>query len=176
MGTPNVLEDRVAGAKTDFPRHPRVEPVSVASLLRNMPSAAPCADVGTPVSDALTLLDTLCLDALAVMDEGRLAGIFSVQAFARASARLGGKALAMPLRDLMQPSTFSVRPTEPLQQCLSLMREHRLHVLPVLEDGRLLGLVTLEDVLGEAVAYCERVFKASALDEQILFLRGTYSC
>jgi signal-transduction protein with cAMP-binding, CBS, and nucleotidyltransferase domain len=63
-----------------------------------------------------------------------------------------------------------------VQQCLSLMVEKRLRYLPVQEEGNPIALLSFFDLLSEMVAYLERVFKENELDQQIVFLRGTYSC
>jgi len=59
---------------------------------------------------------------------------------------------------------------------LALMNEHRLDHLPVVEDGRLCGLVSRNDLQAAVIGQYERIFHELELDLKILFLQGTYSC
>lgn len=59
---------------------------------------------------------------------------------------------------------------------LALMNEHRLDHLPVVEDGRLCGLVSRNDLQTAVIEQYESIFHELELDLKVLFLQGTYSC
>jgi predicted transcriptional regulator len=76
----------------------------------------------------------------------------------------------------MTPCNCVVSPDDSAQTCLQLMHENNLHFMPVHENGQLVALLSKEDLLSELILNYEKIFRESALDQQILFLRGTYSC
>jgi CBS domain-containing protein len=114
--------------------------------------------------------------AVLVLDGGRLIGIFSERDHVRGSIRAAHSVTQIPLRDVMTPCDVFASPTDTAHECLSLMSEKRLRYLPVREGETLIAILSLEDILKEMVAYLERVFKESELDQQVASLRGTYSC
>lgn len=59
---------------------------------------------------------------------------------------------------------------------LALMNEHRLDYLPVVEEGKLCGLVSRNDLQTAVIEQYEKIFHELELDLKILFLQGTYSC
>ena len=73
-----------------------------------------------------------------------------------------------------------VAPRDGVRRCLSLMSEgqaaHQGAYVAVLDRGRLVGLLSHNDLLAELIAYHQRIFHEAELDQKLLFLRGTYSC
>jgi CBS domain-containing protein len=105
-----------------------------------------------------------------------MVGLFSGHNYARASIRATQSPTAIPVRAVMTPCDISVNPADSVHKCLSLMLQNSLRHLPVQEEGTLIAVLSLDDLLYEMVAYLERVFRENELDQQIVFLRGTYSC
>jgi CBS domain-containing protein len=126
--------------------------------------------------EALKLMAEHDVGAVLVLDGGRVAGIISERDHARNSIEDATSKANVPLRELITSCKIFANPTDSLQDCLNLMIDNHLRYLPVLEDGRPVAMLSLEDCLKEMVAYLERVFKEYGLDQQIVFLRGTYSC
>ena len=116
------------------------------------------------------------LEALVVLDAGQMAGILSLQDFARAAGLIGLSAMTAPVGDLMTPCHCVISPDDSAQACWRLMLENDVHFIPVQEAGNLVGLLSRNALLSGMVSNYEKVFRESALDQQILFLRGTYSC
>jgi hypothetical protein len=86
-------------------------------------------------------------DRLVVMENGRLRGVVSQRDLgAPAGARI---ATGRMVQDLMAPSDFSIEPTTTLREAANIMLEKQLGVLPVIDGGRLVGIVTATDVLDE---------------------------
>jgi CBS domain-containing protein len=171
-----VLDARVAGAQFEFPRHPRIEPLTVKTVLHKRPSALHCVGANATSLEALKLMAIHDIGAVPVLDGGRFIGIFSERAYARSSILAMKLPAVLPVREAVTPCTVSASLTDSAQKCLSLMMEHSLLHLPVSEAGKLIALLSLDDLLKEMVAYLERVFKENELDQQIISLRGTYSC
>jgi CBS domain-containing protein len=176
MPTPKTLDARVAGASSTLPAHPRVEPANLDSLLLRQPTKPTGIDIATPLFTALQRLEQARPAALLVMEDGRLRGIFTAADLVSALSHRGPQALERPVREAMTPCPFGAAPTDSLHHGLHLLDEHDQPFLPVLADGLPLGLLSRSELLAGIAAHYEKVFKALALDQQILFLRGTYSC
>ena len=171
-----VLDSRVSGKQFAMPDHPRVGPFTIGHfLVAHSPKLHSVAsDARLP--DVLRLMVEQDIAAVTVIDSGRLKGIFSERELLRHSARLEQSAADVLVREVMMPFDVVVTPADSVRICIALMRERRLRYLPVHEDGALIAMVSLEEFLTETVAHHERVFKEIELDEQLLFLPGTYSC
>jgi CBS domain-containing protein len=176
MAIRKVLNARVAGTQFDTPRHPRVEPLTVESVLRKRAPKLHCIGADATSLDALKLMAEHDIGAVPVMDGGRLVGLFSERDYARASIRAAELPTATPLREVMTACNIFAAPNDSVQTCLNLMVDNGLHYLPVRDGDNLIAMLSLEDFLYEMVANLERVFKENELDQQIVFLRGTYSC
>jgi CBS domain-containing protein len=176
MATRKVLNARVAGTQFEIPRHPRVEPLTVKSILQNKPSKLHCVRADATSLEALKLMAEHDIGAVLVLDGGGLIGIFSERDYAHSSIRTTQLTTATPVRELMTSCDVFANLTDSVYKCLSLMSENRLRYLPVQESGNLIAMLSLDDLLNEKVSYLEKVFKESELDQQIIFLRGTYSC
>jgi len=135
-----------------------------------------CVDAAVESLAALRLMAERDIGAVLVRDGDRIAGVFSERDFARNSARVAQFAVTTPVRDAMTPCDVSVTPAALAHECLQLMSAHQLRYLPVEEAGQFVAMLSLDDLLNEIVAHQQSVLKAIQLDQQILFLRGTYSC
>jgi CBS domain-containing protein len=82
-------------------------------------------------------------------EEGRLVGIVSHRSLLRmlADGPHGGGGELVAVRQIMNPDPVSVAPTTPVSEAVDLMRRRRIGSLPVVEDGRLVGIVTVYDFL-----------------------------
>ena len=178
MATPKVLEARVTGRQSDIPRHPRVELATVKSVLQKRPSHSEPYFVSgdSRLLEVLQLMDEHDIRALPVWDRGRLSGFFSERDYIRHSIRVASTGMDASVRELMTPCAISARPTDSIQSCLTLMSENGLRHLPIQEESAPIAIVSLDELLKEMVAYLERVCHETEMDQQILFLRGTYSC
>jgi len=176
MSTPKVLESRVRGQEFGTPGHPRVEPLTVRSILKNGQFATHCVSADVASLDALRSMAEHNVSAVLVLDDGRPGGIFSHRDYAAASAQFGPSAATKPVSLTMAPCKFVVTPADSAQKCLQLMHDNHLHYLPIQDKDEFLALLTLEDLLNELVTHYGKIFKEYALDQQLLFLRGTYSC
>ena len=171
-----VLDLRVAGRQFEIPDHPRLGPFTVGHFLLEHPPRLYSVKPDTPLVEALQLMAEHNIGAVLVVDGNRLSGIFSERDHARHSAKTGQSAANVPVREVMSSCDLFVKPADAVQMCVALRRERRLRHLPVQEGGNLIAMVSLDDLLTETVAHHERVFKEIELDEQLLFLPGTYSC
>jgi CBS domain-containing protein len=99
------------------------------------------------VRDAVALLADRRIGAVPVVDGDRVAGIFSERDVIHCLQRAGAAALDKPVRDVMTAPAISVTRSEPVLAALSLMTRRRIRHLPVVEEGRLLGFVSIGDLV-----------------------------
>ncbi len=159
-----------------LPEHPRIPPLTVKNLLTLKLPEVYSVTAGAMVLEALAVMAEHDVGAVVVLDEGRVAGICSERDYARMGVVSAGTAEVTPVSHIMTDCVVFATPSQTAQRCLELMNENRLHYIPVIQDGRLLGLLSIGDVLKEIIAQYECIFQAHELDQRILFLQGTYSC
>jgi CBS domain-containing protein len=100
----------------------------------------------TPVSDAMKLMSKKEVSALVVSKKEKMVGILTEEDYARKVILKGKKAKKIRVRDIMTSKVIFITPKQKLDKCLSLMVKNRFHHLPVLENDRLVGLLSIEDI------------------------------
>jgi CBS domain-containing protein len=116
-----------------------------------------------PVSEAVDLMAAKDIGALLVAEGEALVGIITERDVARKLAN--GNAAALRVRDLMTGRVLYVRPEQTVEECMALMTEKHVRHLPVLEDGRLLGMISIRDVVADMIA--EKSFLIEQLENYI---------
>jgi len=122
---------------------------------REIHSIAPDA----PVIDALKLMAEKGIGALVVLENGRLAGILSERDYARKVILLGKSSEDTPVREIMTTKVVTVRPGQSVEECMALMTHNRIRHLPVAEGERLVGLLSIGDLVKEVIAEQEQTIK-----------------
>ena len=87
------------------------------------------------------------IGALVVMEGERLVGIFSERDYARQVILKGKSSRNTPVREIMTSPVITARPQQTVQQCLAVMGRERIRYLPVLEGDRVVGVISLGDVV-----------------------------
>lgn len=100
-----------------------------------------------PVIDAIRLMAERRIGALLVMDGARLAGILSERDYARKIVLQGRSSKDTPVRDIMTADVVSVTPQHNTDQCMQLVTDSRIRHLPVVEDGQVIGVVSIGDLV-----------------------------
>ena len=104
------------------------------------------------VFHALTLMAQHNVGALMVLNGEQLVGIFSERDYARKIALHGKNSKETPVRDIMTPAPFTVRPEQTLDDCMSLMIEKKIRHLPVVSASNdILGIISIRDVVKEVM-------------------------
>ena len=100
------------------------------------------------VYEALKLMAEKEIGALVVLEDGKMVGILSERDYARKIILRGKASKDTAVREIMTSEVIHARLDEKVQKCLSLMTKHRFRHLPVLEEDRLVGILSIEDVKG----------------------------
>lgn len=109
-------------------------------------------DVDAPMLDALRLMARQNIGALPVTRGRSLLGIVSERDYARRGVLQGRSSVGTPVREFMTEPVLTVAPQQSIRECMSLMTEHHLRHLPVVENGYLVGLLSIGDLVKEAMS------------------------
>jgi CBS domain-containing protein len=99
------------------------------------------------VLDALRLLADRNVGALLVLDRDALVGVFSERDYARKVVLRGRTSTDTHVREVMSSHVVTVTPGQTAEDCMALMTDKRIRHLPVLDEGRLVGIVSIGDVV-----------------------------
>lgn len=102
---------------------------------------------GDSVEDAVRLLSERRIGAVPVMDGGAVLGVFSERDVIQALAEHGPAALERPVSAAMTAPAVTAEPAQPVIAALSLMTRRRIRHLPVIEDGAVVGIVSIGDLV-----------------------------
>ena len=123
--------------------------------------------IGPEVSvfDALKLMAEKDVGALVVLDGGNLVGIISERDYARKIALLGRASPTTQVKEIMTTDVVCVDPEQNVDQCMALVTEKRVRHLPVLENGKLIGLISIGDLVKSIIT--EQQFIIEQLERYI---------
>ena len=100
-----------------------------------------------PVIDAIRLMAERRIGALLVMEGPRLAGMVSERDYARKIVLQGRSSKDTPVREIMTEEVVSVTPQDNSDHCMELVTESRIRHLPVVEDGQVVGVISIGDLV-----------------------------
>lgn len=104
------------------------------------------------VYNALEIMAEKSIGALLVIDEAKLIGIFSERDYARRIILKGKASRDTKVEEVMTREVISVSPENSIADCMLIMANNRIRHLPVLEDDRLVGIVTIGDVVKQIIS------------------------
>jgi CBS domain-containing protein len=99
------------------------------------------------VRTALTEMAEKGVGALVVLDGDNIAGIFSERDYARQVDKTGDLGLDQPVKEIMTHPVFFARPDQTVEECMRVMTARHFRHLPVLEEDRLVGIISIGDVV-----------------------------
>lgn len=106
----------------------------------------------TRVIEALKLMAVHEIGALLVVDDGNLVGILSERDYARKIALVGKSSSEVTVAEIMTSKVTSVGPGQTVDDCMQLMTNGRFRHLPVLDEGRLIGVLSIGDLVKEVIS------------------------
>lgn len=123
-------------------------------------------DPDTTVYDALKLMADKEVGALVVLVDGtQLAGIFSERDYARKVILHGKSSRETSVKEIMTAKVVCVGPLNTMDECMALMTDKRVRHLPVLEHKRVIGVISIGDVIKEVIA--DQQFQIHQLEHYI---------
>ncbi|MBH2042732.1 MAG: CBS domain-containing protein [Comamonadaceae bacterium] len=138
----------------------------VAEILRSKPDGAVHAIAPTAtVFEALRLMADKCIGALLVREGDAIVGIITERDYARKIALVGRTSGETQVRDVMTSSVLCVRSSQTSEECMQLMTGKRLRHLPVVDDGQLLGMISIGDLVKDIIS--EQKFIIEQLEHYI---------
>ena len=138
----------------------------LASRPRDLWSVGPTDSV----LGALQIMNDKNIGFLPVLEGNRLVGVVSERDCAR-KAVLAGKPLeATTVADIMVRDVVTVDPTHTFGDCLRLMHRHGIRHLPVIEGGKVVAVVSIRDLLGEAVAHNAKIIAELERERLTMFI------
>jgi CBS domain-containing protein len=138
---------------------------TVAQMLQQKPGSVISINQNSTVLDALKLLADKDIGAVLVMDGSRLAGIFSERDYARKVALKGKSSSDTPVAEVMTRQVVCVTPAQTNEDCMALMTGKRIRHLPVIEHDRVLGVLSIGDLVKDLIS--EQQFTISQLEHYI---------
>lgn len=105
----------------------------------------------TSTLDALEVLREKDVGALLVLDGEKLVGIISERDFVRQIAEQRACPLDVPVSHAMTKQVITIPPTYTIEECMALMTARRVRHLPVVEDDRVIGVISIGDVVKSAI-------------------------
>ena len=121
--------------------------MTIAVILQNKGSEVLTVDCATPVRDAVTLLAERKIGAVPVLRGGQVAGIMSERDIIYCLKSDGAAVLDWPVERIMTAPAITVEPGSDVMSALSLMTRRRIRHLPVVAGGRIVGLVSIGDLV-----------------------------
>jgi len=122
------------------------------------------------VLDAVKLMADKDIGALLVMDADRIAGIITERDYARKIVLMSRSSKETPVREIMTSAVMFVHPGQTSDECMVLMTENRLRHLPVIDGDKLLGLISIGDLVKSIIS--EQRFTIEQLEHYISGERG----
>jgi len=119
---------------------------TVKDLLKDKYTQVWYVTPSSTVLDALKLMAEQKIGAVLVVEAGKIVGIFSERDFARQAAS-GNVSLQTPVNDVMVGAVYYVTPDQSVESCMALMTAKRFRHLPVLDGDKLVGVISIGDVV-----------------------------
>jgi len=138
---------------------------TIKEILQSKPLGVLSISPEASVLDALRLMAEKEVGALVVLENERLAGIFSERDYARKVILHGKSSKDTLVREIMTAKVVYVRPEQSVEECMALMTDKRIRHLPVLQENRVIGVISIGDVVKEVIS--EQRFVIEQLEQYI---------
>jgi CBS domain-containing protein len=124
----------------------------VSELLKRRDSSLFQVGPDATVFEGLQLLARHGVGAMLVMQNSRLVGVFSERDYTRKVALEGKNSRTVKIAEIMTSDVISVTPTTGTRVCMTLMSQKRIRHLPVVDGDRVLGMISIRDIMDDIIA------------------------
>ncbi len=142
---------------------------SVSAILAHKGSAVWSIAPTSTVFDAIHLMADKNIGALPVLENGRLVGIISERDYTRKVILKGKSSKETLVRDIMTKDLLTAHPSDSVGECLEVMTERRVRHLPVIEGGKMVGLVSIGDLVRRVISA-----QTATIDNLESYITGSY--
>jgi CBS domain-containing protein len=142
---------------------------SVGGILAQKGSAVWSIAPNAMVFDAIQLMAEKNVGALPVVEDGKLVGIISERDYTRKVILKGKSSKETPIKDIMTQELLTVHPGDSISECMHLMTDRRVRHLPVIEEDKLVGLVSIGDLVRRIISA-----QSATIDNLEKYITGDY--
>ena len=144
--------------------------IPVSSLLHQKSSTLWHVSPDTKVYDAIKLMADKNIGALPVIADGLLIGIFTERDYTRKIALMGKTSRDTCVQEVLSGHVICVKPGDSIEECMRLMTDHRIRHLPVVEGNKVLGIVSIGDLVNWIISA-----QNSAIEQMEQYIAGGVS-
>lgn len=144
---------------------------TISSVLAHKPLSARICSV-TPEStvyDAITAMASHNVGALLVMSGEVLVGVISERDYTRKVALRGKNSKETRVQEILTSHVVTVTPQQPVEECMRLMTQHRIRHLPVVENNKVLGVISIGDLVNWIITS-----QSEVIDQMRKYISGQY--
>lgn len=142
---------------------------TIDSILQQKNGALWSVPPNTTVFDSIKLMSQKNIGALLVMENGRLDGVFSERDYTRKIVLKGKSSKTTAVQEIVSRPAISVTPQHTIEECMRLMTENRVRHLPVLDGDKVVGIVSIGDLVNWIIS-AQHV----ALKQMEAYISGQY--
>ena len=121
--------------------------MKVIQILNKKPQDIYSVSRGTSILDALSVMMEKNISALLIIEDGALLGIFSERDYARKVILQGKSSKDTMISEVMSSNLITVAQNDSIDRCMQLMTDKHIRHLPVVENGKVLGLISIGDIV-----------------------------
>lgn len=129
-----------------------IHALSIREILNQKGNAVWSITPETTVLDAIKLMAEKNVGALLVTKDNRLVGVLSERDYTRNVVLKGRASKDTPVREIISSRVVSVSADHTVEECMRLMTEHRIRHLPVVEGGKILGVISIGDLVNSIIS------------------------
>jgi len=131
----------------------------VTDILTRKGNAVISIDAATSVLDALKLMADKNIGSVIITEHGEYAGLLTERDYARKVVLKGRSSEETIVRDIMGTDLPMIAPADSIDKCMHLMSEGNVRYLPVFNNNRLIGIISINDVVTETILFHEQTIE-----------------
>jgi CBS domain-containing protein len=141
---------------------------NVKEILRNKASGSSILTIAPEetVLSAIKIMAEKNVGSLLVMEEGKLVGIITERDYARKVILAGKSSSNTLVKEIMIQQVLVIQPSSTIEECMALMIENSVRYLPVLEEGKIIGVISMGNVVNSIIT--EQNFVINNLQQYIM--------